>query len=86
MNILNMFTILYNYLKDALNFIFLGRIKVVIQTPQFLGSQEEFYMLKQTGWLYLTTLKFKPIRELGGNHEVCFRSIKDAHSAIVERL
>ena len=75
---------MYSFFTEFLNFVILGRVKVMIQTPQFLGSQENYYLLKQPGWLYLTTLKFTPIKELGGKHVVYFGSIKEAWSAIIK--
>lgn len=65
------------------NFIILGRYRVEIETPQFLGGQDNFYMLKQIGWIYLITLKFKHDKNCGGNHDVQFHSIEDAHKSIV---
>lgn len=67
-------------------FIILGRYRVEIETPQFLGSQDNFYMMKQIGWIYLATLKFKHDKNCGGNHDVQFKSINDAYKAIVRWL
>jgi hypothetical protein len=74
------------WLTKFSNIIFLSRIKVVIKTKQFLGSQEKFYLLEQTGWLNLITLKFTPIKKLGGQHIVHFRTIKNVLSAVVKWL
>lgn len=75
-----------HFLIYFFNYLVLGRYKVVIRTPQFLGNQEKFYMFEQTGWLYITTLKFKPISNLKGNHIVYFKSLEDAHSAVIKWL
>jgi hypothetical protein len=64
------------------NFIILGRYRVEIETPQFFG-ENDFYMLKQVGWIYLTTLKFKHDKKCGGSHDVQFHSTRDAFNSIV---
>ncbi len=74
---------IYAVMCRFFNFIVLGRYRVEIKTPQFLDSQDNFYMLKQIGWIYLTTLKFKHDKNCGGSHDVQFHSIKDAHKSIV---
>lgn len=74
---------IYAVMCRFFNFIILGRCRVEIETPQFLGSQDNFYMLRQIGWLYLITLEFKHDKNCGGNHDVQFHSIYDAHKSIV---
>lgn len=74
---------IYAVMCRFFNFIILGRYRVEIETPQFLGSQEKFYMLKQIGWIYLVTLKFKHDKNCGGSHDVKFHSIKYAHKSII---
>jgi hypothetical protein len=36
-----------------------GQLRVEIETPQFLTTQEKFYMLRQRGWINVSTLTFK---------------------------
>ena len=70
-------------IRRFFNFIIFGRYRVQIETPQFLGSQDDFYMLKQIGWMYFTTLRFKHDKNYGGSHDVQFHSIENAHKSIV---
>ena len=79
-------TRIYRVINRIFNFIILGRYRVEIETKQFLGNEDNFYMLKQIGWVYLTTLKFKHDKNCGGNHDVQFHSIKDVHKSIVRWL
>lgn len=68
----------------TMNFIILGRYRVEIETPQFYGSQTNFSMKKQVGWLYLVTLKFKHNKKYEG-HDIQFHSIEDAYKSVVKR-
>ena len=77
---------IYAVMCRFFNFIILGRYRVEIETPQFLGSQDNFYIKKQIGWLYLMTLKFNHDKNCGGSHYVQFNSIEDAHKSIVRWL
>lgn len=58
-------------------------IKCTIQVPQFLGSQEKYWMFTQAGEFNTETLLFTPtdysINDQGdvGKHEVTFHSIKE---------
>ena len=72
-----------NFLYRFDNFI-KGKIRVEIETPQFLGNQENFYMLKQIGWIHYMTLLFKPDKNCGGNHCVQFHSLKNTYKSIVK--
>jgi hypothetical protein len=47
-------------LSRLFNFLVLGRFRVEVETPQFLGRQDKYYMLRQVGWLYLVSMKFRP--------------------------
>ena len=47
-------------LSRLFNFLVLGRFRVEVETPQFLGGQDNYYMLRQVGWLYLAPLEFRP--------------------------
>ena len=75
----------YSVTCRLFKFIILGRFRVEIETAQFLGSQDNFYMLKQIGWIYLTTLEFKNDKKCGGKHDV-LHSIDCAHKSIVRWL
>jgi hypothetical protein len=77
---------LYAVMCRFLNFIILGRKRVEIETPQFLGSQDKFYVLKQVGWLYYVTLKFKHDKKRGATHNIQFNSIEDAHKSVIKWL
>ena len=53
-------------------------IRCKIQTPQFLGSQDKFYMFKQYGVFDTVTLKFTPT--CIGGHTVQFHDINDFYN------
>jgi hypothetical protein len=73
-------------IKDLIDYLIFGRVKVKIETPQFLGSQDKFYMHSQVGHLYYTTLEFRPEQKKKGNHNVKFHTIDQAYDAIIEWL
>jgi hypothetical protein len=77
------FSRLYAVICRLFNFIILGRERVEIETPQFLGSQDKFYMLKQVGWIHYVTLKFKHDKKIGATHDVQFHSIEDAYKSVI---
>lgn len=52
-----------------------------IQTPQFLGSQEKFYMLKQKGTFVMPLMKFFSASING--HNVQFDTLKDLEKALI---
>jgi|688.fasta_scaffold758761_3 hypothetical protein len=61
-----------------------GQLRVEIETPQFLTTQEKFYMLRQRGWISVSTLTFKYDRNEISGHDVYFWSIKDVYSSVVK--
>jgi hypothetical protein len=73
--------IIYNTIIDLIT---KGQLRVEIETPQFLSTQEKFYMLRQRGWISVFTLMFKYDRNEMRGHDVCFRSIKDVYRGIVK--
>jgi hypothetical protein len=73
--------IIYNTIIDLIT---KGQLRVEIETPQFLSTQEKFYMLRQRGWISVSTLMFKYDRNEIGGHDVCFRSIKGVYRGIVK--
>jgi hypothetical protein len=73
--------IIYNTIIDLIT---KGQLRVEIETPQFLSTQEKFYMLRQRGWISIFTLMFKYDRNEVRGHDVCFRSIKDVYMSIVK--
>ena len=73
--------IIYNTIIDLIT---KGQLRVEIETPQFLSTQEKFYMLRQRGWISVSTLMFKYDRNEGRGHDVCFRSIKGVYRGIVK--
>jgi hypothetical protein len=73
--------IIYNTIIDLIT---KGQLRVEIETPQFLSTQEKFYILRQRGWISIFTLTFKYDRNEIGGHDVCFRSIKDVYRGIVK--
>lgn len=77
---------LYNNIISTLNLIFLGRYKVIIETPQFIGSSGDKYMLRQQGWLYITNCQFIHDKNNGGKHDVYFKNMDDAYHAVVKWL
>ena len=73
--------IIYNTIIDLIT---KGQLRVEIKTPQFLSTREKFYMLRQRGWISVSTLMFKYDRNEVRGHDVCFRSIKDVYRSIVK--
>ena len=69
---------------------FTKEIRCTIETPQFRGSQDDFWMKKQTGWLNTDSLLFTPDRnpenDKGevGKHGVQFHSLEDFKKAKVK--
>lgn len=47
-----------------------GEFKCTIETPQFLGSQDKFYLHRQSGKYNKRTGKFTPHEFKNGNHIV----------------
>ena len=74
-----------NFFKLVLNFL-LSRIPVEIETPQFTNGGQDFYMYRQSGYLYLVTLQFRPFEYVGHNHTVQFRTAEDSFNAVVKWL
>jgi len=74
------------FFSRLFNFLVLGRSKVEIQTPQFLGSQDKFYMFKQIGWFYYIGKKFVPDKKQIKGHKVYFETIEQAHKSILQWL
>jgi hypothetical protein len=72
---------IYNTIIDLIT---KGQLRVEIETPQFLGTQEKFYILRQRGWISIFTLTFKYDRNEIGGHDVYFWSIKDVYRSIVK--
>jgi hypothetical protein len=72
---------IYNTIIDLIT---KGQLRVEIETPQFLSTQEKFYMLKQRGWISVFTLMFKYDRNEMRGHDVYFWSIKDVYRGIVK--
>jgi hypothetical protein len=77
----NKIQIIYNTIIDLIT---KGQLRVEIETPQFLGTQEKFYMLRQRGWISLSTLMFKYDRNELGGHDVYLRNIKDVYESVVK--
>ena len=77
----NKIQIIYNTIIDLIT---KGQLRVEIETPQFLSTQEKFYMLRQRGWISVFTLMFKYDRNEMRGHDVCFRSIKGVYRGIVK--
>jgi hypothetical protein len=77
----NKIQIIYNTIIDLIT---KGQLRVEIETPQFLSTQEKFYMLRQRGWISLSTIMFKYDRNELIGHDVYFRSIKDVYRSIVK--
>jgi hypothetical protein len=87
-------------LSRLFNFLVLGRFRVEVKTPQFIGRQDKYYMLRQVGWLYLAPLEFRPDpRQVPtadvdapmsnltvGGHRIYFQSIAQAYSSVVRWL
>ena len=73
--------IIYNTIIDLIT---KGQLRVEIETPQFLGTQEKFYMLRQRGWIGIFTPMFKYDRNEISGHDVYFWSIKDVYSSVVK--
>jgi hypothetical protein len=73
--------IIYNTIIDLIT---KGQLRVEIETPQFLSTQEKFYMLRQRGWISVSTLMFKYDRNEIGGHDVYFWSIKGVYKGIVK--
>lgn len=66
-------------------FIFFVRCE--IETPQFLGCQEKYYMFRQSGWYNILTKKFKTDHKVSGSHDVWgFTSFKDFQDSVVRYL
>lgn len=66
-------------------------INCIIETPQFMGSQDKFWMKKQSGIFDTVTLRFQPnddpMNNSGsvGKHSVQFSSIADFESARIDK-
>jgi len=73
-----------NKIQTIIDLITKGQLRVEIETPQFLSTQEKFYMLRQRGWISLSTLMFKYDRNELGGHDVYLRNIKDVYESVVK--
>jgi hypothetical protein len=49
-------------------------VECIIETPQFLGSEDKYYMLRQIGVLDTETFLFTPYK---GGHRVQFQGEED---------
>ena len=58
-----------------------------IETPQFLGCQEKYYLFRQTGKYNIITRRFKTDNSVPGSHDVKgFKSYKDFKKYVVRLL
>lgn len=68
----------------------IGDVQCTIETPQFRGNQDNYWMKKQTGTLntetYLFTPDDNPENDKGevGKHSVQFASIEDFKKFIIK--
>lgn len=62
-------------------------VRCEISTPQFLGTQEDYYMFNQTGWYFILNRKFYTDWKVAGSHDVMgWKSFKDFRKSIVRCL
>lgn len=80
------FYIFLSKFKLFFKYYFSLNIKCEIETPQFLGCQEKYYMFKQTGRYNVFNKKFTTDNSVEGSHNVWYRNNKDFEKSVIKYL